>query len=87
LNKKKELKYYCSLCDCVSFSSLYYESHKKSKPHKNNIIKEATNIITTKVNIPNQMNEIINSNDSKTDFGSQVIFSSELKNLLLDGII
>lgn len=67
IEQKKELKYYCSLCDSVSFSSLYYESHKKSKLHKNNIIKEATNIITTKVDIPNQINEIISSNDSKTD--------------------
>ena len=38
IEQKKELKYYCSLCDNVNFSNLYYINHLKSTLHKNNTI-------------------------------------------------
>ena len=38
LEQKKELKYYCKLCDNVNFSNLYYQNHLKSTLHKNNIL-------------------------------------------------
>ena len=38
IEQKKELKYYCSLCDNVNFSNLYYTNHLKSTLHKNNVI-------------------------------------------------
>ena len=45
--EKNELKYYCKLCDNVTFSKLYYDNHINSTSHKNNVIlnnKEATDI-------------------------------------------
>lgn len=42
LEQKKELKYYCHLCDSVVFSKLYYDNHINSTFHKNNIILENT---------------------------------------------
>ena len=42
LEQKKELKYYCQLCDSVVFSKLYYDNHLNSTFHKNNIILENT---------------------------------------------
>jgi len=38
--QKKELKYYCHLCDSVVFSKLYYDNHLNSTLHKNNLILE-----------------------------------------------
>jgi len=38
MEQKKELKYYCNLCDNVNFSNLYYMNHVKSTLHKNNTI-------------------------------------------------
>jgi len=38
LEQKKELKYYCKLCDNINFSNLYYQNHMKSTLHKNNIM-------------------------------------------------
>jgi len=59
IEQKMELKYYCSLCDCVNFSSLYHKSHLNSKLHKKNIINKASNIIRKTVDIPTQLNDII----------------------------
>ena len=59
IEQKMELKYYCKLCDCVNFSSLYHKSHLNSKIHKKNIINKASNIIST-VEIPYQLNEMLN---------------------------
>jgi len=36
IEQKKELKYYCSVCDSVVFSKLYYENHINSTLYKNN---------------------------------------------------
>lgn len=36
--QKKELKYYCQICDNVTFSKLYYDNHINSTSHKNNVI-------------------------------------------------
>ena len=38
LEQKKELKYYCNMCDNITFSKLYYDNHINSTSHKNNII-------------------------------------------------
>lgn len=59
IEQKKQLKYYCSLCDSVNFSSLYYDNHIKSTLHKNNILKEPTII---DISIPNQSIDNINEN-------------------------
>lgn len=36
--QKKELKYYCQICDNITFSKLYYDNHINSTSHKNNVI-------------------------------------------------
>lgn len=36
--QKKELKYYCEICDCICFSALYYNTHLASPLHKSEVI-------------------------------------------------
>lgn len=38
LKEKKELKFYCELCDCLCFTQLYYKSHIKGQVHQDNLI-------------------------------------------------
>ena len=38
VEQKKELKFYCEVCDCVCFSALYYNTHLSSSLHKSKII-------------------------------------------------
>ena len=38
--QKKELKYYCSICDNVTFTKLFYNNHINSTAHNNNVILE-----------------------------------------------
>jgi hypothetical protein len=37
--EKKELQYYCEICDCLCFSQLYYNTHMDSKEHNAKIDK------------------------------------------------
>jgi hypothetical protein len=38
LEQKKALKYYCIICNSVTFSQMYYNQHVNSTMHKNNVI-------------------------------------------------
>lgn len=38
LSQKKELKYYCEVCDCICFSALYFNTHLASPLHKSKVI-------------------------------------------------
>ena len=38
IKQKKELKYYCDVCDCICFSALYYNTHIASPLHKSKVI-------------------------------------------------
>ena len=38
--QKKTLKFYCNICDNVTFTQLFYNNHMNSTSHKNNVILE-----------------------------------------------
>ena len=38
IEQKKKLKYYCEICDFISFSELYHNNHINSTHHKSNEI-------------------------------------------------
>ena len=69
IEQKMELKYYCSLCDCVNFSSLYHKSHLNSKLHKKNIINnnDISQIDFTDY-IENELFTLINSNKKRVNY-------------------
>ena len=64
LEQKKELEYYCSVCDNVTFSKLYYENHINSTAHKNNMI---LNNIETNTDVGIKLYKQTKNSNNKTN--------------------
>ena len=59
--EKKELQYYCDVCDCLCFSQLYYNTHIDSKDHNARINEQSSNN-----NVQTKINKQISSHDLQT---------------------
>jgi hypothetical protein len=84
--ERAKMKYYCSDCDQVCFSQLYFDTHKKSKIHINNALvkeydnsslKDEINEMNLNTNIMSCFNELLK--EIKLEIKNELL--EELKNL------
>ena len=78
--EKKELQYYCDVCDCLCFSQLYYNTHIDSKEHNAKINDRSSNdnLQTKKIN--KQISSKKMNNDIKNYIDNKI---NTLKNELM----
>jgi hypothetical protein len=85
LEQKKELKYYCKLCDNVNFSNLYYQNHMKSTLHKNNImINEMSDETLNDIKIYKQTRNTNKTNNPKLIKATKITLNKTPNMLLKD---
>jgi hypothetical protein len=77
--QKKNMQYYCEICDCLCFSKLYFKNHTESSLHKNNII------LANEGGNPKKITLYKHNNESKI-ISEIKIYINNIKNEIIDAI-